>query len=173
MPTSYGRIPGAMDIKDIEYILSLLKKNDITEFDLTQDGTQVKVKRGGVAEIVGAGLSSADLQRLLASAPQGAVPVSATTTPNVGAESKAVNENLVKVDSPIVGTFYRRPSPDADPFVREGDAVKKGQTLCIIEAMKLMNEISAPCSGRIDKVLLADGQVVEFGEVIFLIDPDS
>ncbi len=163
-----------MDIKELEYILSLLKKNDVTEFDLNRDGTQVKVKRGAVLEIAGAGAASlpaADLQRLLASMPQSTAAPSAPAAAAV--ESAAKNENLVKVDSPIVGTFYRRPSPDAEPFAREGDFVKKGQTLCIIEAMKLMNEIVAPCSGRIDKVLLADGQVVEFGEVIFLIDPDN
>lgn len=163
-----------MDIKELEYILSLLKKNDVTEFDLTRDGTQVKVKRGSMLEIAGAGaaaLPTADLQRLLSTMQQ---PVVAGGAPAPGvSEAAASNEKLVKVDSPIVGTFYRRPSPDAEPFAREGDFVKKGQTLCIIEAMKLMNEIVAPCSGRIDKVLLADGQVVEFGEVIFLIDPDS
>lgn len=163
-----------MDIKELEYILSLLKKNDVTEFDLTHDGTQVKVKRGSVLEISGGGhgISAADLQRLLAASPQAAA--GSVVAPAGGVAPDALkNENLVKVDSPIVGTFYRRPSPDAEPFAREGDFVKKGQTLCIIEAMKLMNEIVAPCSGRIDKVLLADGQVVEFGEVIFLIDPDS
>jgi len=165
-----------MDTKELEYILSLLKKNDVTEFDLTRDGTQVKVKRGSMIEVSGAGASAADLQRLLASY-AGAAPVASAAAshavPAAAAEAVVSNENLVKVDSPIVGTFYRRPSPDAEPFTREGDYVKKGQTLCIIEAMKLMNEIVAPCSGRIDKVLLADGQVVEFGEVIFLIDPDS
>jgi acetyl-CoA carboxylase biotin carboxyl carrier protein len=163
-----------MDIKELEYILSLLKKNDVTEFDLTHDGTQVKVKRGSALEISGGGhgISAADLQRLLAASPQAVAGSVAAPSASVAPDALK-NENLVKVDSPIVGTFYRRPSPDAEPFAREGDFVKKGQTLCIIEAMKLMNEIVAPCSGRIDKVLLADGQVVEFGEVIFLIDPDS
>lgn len=163
-----------MDTKELEAILSLLKKNDVTEFDLTRDGTQVRVKRGSVLEISGAGAGNVDLQRLLSSyaaAPAAAGHSGTAAAPAV--DPVVSNENLVKVDSPIVGTFYRRPSPDADPFAREGDFVKKGQTLCIIEAMKLMNEIVAPCSGRVDKVLLTDGQVVEYGEVIFLIDPDS
>ena len=85
-----------------------------------------------------------------------------------------VQEDLgryVKVESPIVGSFYRKPSPDAEPFAKEGDVVRKGGTLCIIEAMKLMNEIESPTSGRIVKVLGVEGQVVEFGEVLFLIDP--
>ena len=162
-----------MDTKELEYILSLLKKNDVTEFDFTRDGTQVKVKRGSAVEIAGAGANAADLQRLLASYAGAPAQASHAAGTPVAADAAAGNEHLVKVDSPIVGTFYRRPSPDAEPFTREGDFVKKGQTLCIIEAMKLMNEIVAPCSGRVDKVLLADGQVVEFGEIIFLIDPDS
>ena len=164
-----------MDTKELEAILSLLKKNDVTEFDMTRDGTQVKVKRGSVLEISGAAAGGVDMQRLL-STYAAAAPAATQTGGSVApaaADPVVNNEKLVKVDSPMVGTFYRRSSPEADPFVREGDFVKKGQTLCIIEAMKLMNEIVAPCSGRIDKVLLTDGQVVEFGEVIFLIDPDS
>jgi acetyl-CoA carboxylase biotin carboxyl carrier protein len=97
-----------------------------------------------------------------------AVPVVAASNGN------GVQEDLgryVKVESPIVGSFYRKPSPDAEPFVKEGDVVSKGCTLCIIEAMKLMNEIESPTSGKVVKVLGAEGQVVEFGEVLFLIDP--
>ncbi len=160
-----------MDIKELEYILSLLKKNDVTEFDLTHDGTQVKVRRGSVLEFSAAS-GSADLQKLLAAASSS----SAGSASPAQASSLAPvieSDNLVKVESPMVGTFYRRPSPDSEPFVREGDVIKKGQTLCIVEAMKLMNEISAPCSGRVDKILLAEGQVAEYGETIFLIDPDS
>jgi len=84
-----------------------------------------------------------------------------------------LRDDFVKVESPIVGSFYRRPSPESAPFVSEGDIVKKGQTICIIEAMKLMNEIPAPCDGRIHSIKLSDGQVVEFGEVMFLLEPLS
>jgi acetyl-CoA carboxylase biotin carboxyl carrier protein len=84
-----------------------------------------------------------------------------------------IPDHFVKVISPIVGTFYRRPSPDAEAFVKEGEWVKKDQTLCIVEAMKLMNEIPAPVDGRIEKVLLTDSQVVEFGEVLFWINPQG
>ena len=161
-----------MDTKELEYILSLLKKNDVTEFDLTRDGTQVKVKRGAMVEFAGtgAGLSAADLQRLMAVAPVSGGASSAA--PAAVVENAANNENLVKVDSPIVGTFYRRASPDAEPFVREGDVVKKGQTLCIIEAMKLMNEIESEYSGKIISVLVENGQPVEFGEPLFLIETE-
>jgi acetyl-CoA carboxylase biotin carboxyl carrier protein len=101
-----------------------------------------------------------------------AVQVAMATSPV--AVAAAPQEDLgrfVKVESPIVGTFYRKPSPDADLFVKEGDIVSKGATLCIVEAMKLMNEIESPTSGKIVKILGAEGKVVEFGEVLFLIDP--
>jgi acetyl-CoA carboxylase biotin carboxyl carrier protein len=79
--------------------------------------------------------------------------------------------NLVKIEAPMVGTFYRASAPDAAPFVQEGDVVKDGQVLCIIEAMKLMNEIEAKVAGRIARVLVENGQPVEFGQPLFLVDP--
>ncbi|MCB0321104.1 MAG: acetyl-CoA carboxylase biotin carboxyl carrier protein, partial [Bdellovibrionales bacterium] len=87
--------------------------------------------------------------------------------------SPAVDQyaGLEKVKSPIVGTFYRKPSPDADSFCSEGDVVKKGDTLCIIEAMKLMNEIEAPISGTVVRIFPEDAQVVEYGELLVVIDP--
>jgi acetyl-CoA carboxylase biotin carboxyl carrier protein len=101
-----------------------------------------------------------------------AVQLSAPAVPvSHGAAPQDDLGRYVKVESPIVGTFYRKPSPDADMFVKEGDTVSKGDTLCIIEAMKLMNEIEAPTSGKIVKILGVEGQVIEFGEVLFLIDP--
>jgi acetyl-CoA carboxylase biotin carboxyl carrier protein len=97
-------------------------------------------------------------------------------SPEVPEESRAVasSENLsgkVTVTSPIVGTFYRSPSPDADPYVEEGDLVKKGQVLCIVEAMKLMNEIEAEVDGRIVKILAESTKPVEYGQPLFLVDP--
>jgi acetyl-CoA carboxylase biotin carboxyl carrier protein len=152
-----------MDIKDIENIIKILKQNEVTEFELEQEGTRVKLARtpaGGYASVE----SRVDVIP--------AVQVSMATTPM--AVAAAPQEDLgrfVKVESPIVGTFYRKPSPDAELFVKEGDVVSKGATLCIVEAMKLMNEIESPTSGKIVKILGAEGKVVEFGEVLFLIDP--
>lgn len=152
-----------MEIKDLEQILSILKNTDISEFELDHDGTHLKLSRG-VRQVVAA------------HAPVGAFSVESAVGAVVpAAESKAAapdTSHLTKVQSPIVGTFYRKPSPDAENFVKEGDVVKKGDTLCIIEAMKLMNEIDAPCDGRIEKILLTDGKVVEFGETLFLINPN-
>jgi acetyl-CoA carboxylase biotin carboxyl carrier protein len=152
-----------MDIKDIENIIKILKQNEVTEFELEQEGTRVKLARtpaGGYASVE----SRMDVIP--------AVQVSMATAPM--AIAAAPQEDLgrfVKVESPIVGTFYRKPSPDAELFVKEGDVVSKGATLCIVEAMKLMNEIESPTSGKIVKILGAEGKVVEFGEVLFLIDP--
>ncbi len=152
-----------MDIKDIEHIIKILKQNEVTEFELEQEGTRVKLSRtsGGAYIATEARLDVVP-----------AVPMQAPLA--IGTAVLAATEDtgrFVKVESPIVGTFYKKPSPDASPFVKEGDVVSKGDTLCIIEAMKLMNEIESPSSGKVVKILGAEGQVVEFGEVLFLIDP--
>lgn len=153
-----------MDIQELEQIITILKKNEVTEFELKEGTTEIRLSR----------------------TPQGTFAVSAPSMPMVThavapsapahhaapAAAPAPDEGLMKVESPIVGTFYRKPSPDAEVFVKEGDRVKAGQTLCIIEAMKLMNEIESPSAGTIAKICLNDGQVVEYGEVLFLIKPD-
>ncbi|MFN4896690.1 MAG: acetyl-CoA carboxylase biotin carboxyl carrier protein [Pseudomonadota bacterium] len=153
-----------MDIKDIEHIIKMLKQNEVTEFELEQEGTRVKLSRTPA----GGFLHAETRVDVVPAVQQMAVPVVAASNGN------GVQEDLgryVKVESPIVGSFYRKPSPDAEPFVKEGDVVSKGSTLCIVEAMKLMNEIESPTSGKVVKVLGSEGQVVEFGEVLFLIDP--
>ena len=88
-----------------------------------------------------------------------------------GAAAADAADNLVAVEAPMVGTFYRAPRPDAPPFVSEGDTVKEGQPLCIIEAMKLMNEIEAKVAGRIAKILVENAQPVEYGQPLFLVEP--
>ena len=88
-------------------------------------------------------------------------------------ESASEEENLVSVKSPLIGTFYRAPSPHSPPFVELGSIVKKGTTLCIVEAMKVMNEIKADCTGRIKKILVENGSPVEYGQILFLIEPLS
>ena len=154
----------AMEMKDIQTILQMLKQNEIHEFELEHEGTKNKIARGQVVTTVVA-------QPAVSAAPiQPAISSSVTIPANADAKGGVqVNSNAKKVESPIVGTFYRKPSPDAEPFVKEGDRVKKGATLCIIEAMKVMNEIDAPCDGVVEKILPAEGEVVEFGEILFLI----
>ena len=153
-----------MDIKDIEHIIKILKQNEVTEFELEQEGTRVKLARTPAG-----GFVQAEMRMDMVPAVQVSAPIATSSNGN-GAPQEDLGR-YVKVESPIVGSFYRRPSPDAEPFVKEGDVVSKGATLCIVEAMKLMNEIESPASGKVVKVFGADGQVVEFGEVLFLIDP--
>jgi acetyl-CoA carboxylase biotin carboxyl carrier protein len=95
------------------------------------------------------------------------------TMPTAQTHPATDTEGLVTITSPIVGTFYRSPSPDADPYVEEGDYVKKGQVLCIVEAMKLMNEIESEADGRIMRILVESTKPVEYGQPLFLIDPNA
>ena len=109
------------------------------------------------------------------SAVPASAPVAAITRAPVVAEVAAApvdaNSGLISIEAPMVGTFYRASGPTADPYVREGDVVKQGQILCIIEAMKLMNEIEAKVAGRVAKILVENAQAVEYGQPLFLIDP--
>jgi acetyl-CoA carboxylase biotin carboxyl carrier protein len=161
-----------MEIQDLERIIRILKQNEVTEFELEKEGTRIKLSRGR-PQAYAPEHEGMELRPVASSS--GIAPSSVTT--NGGADSSsqaAASEDLgryVKMVSPIVGTFYRRPSPDAEAFVKEGSIVNKGDTLCIVEAMKLMNEIEAETSGKIVKILGTEGQVVEYGEVLFLIDP--
>ena len=157
-----------MDIDKLEQLLVLLKRNDINEFELNEDGVHLKLSRG--QQIIRQ--TTSEVVHSLEPAIVGVTASNGNKTAALDAAAGS-NENLFKVESPIVGTFYRKPSPDAEPFVAVGDTIKKGDTLCIVEAMKLMNEIESPVSGKIDKVLLNDGAVVEFGEILFLISPDQ
>ena len=167
-----------MDIKDLEQIFDLLKQNDITDFELNREGFQLKLSRAK-PELRVVGLSpntSSSVEPAIyhnqPAASTGFYPQHhAQGRSPEGDSSAAVTDNFFKVESPLVGTFYRKPSPDAKNFVEEGAVVKKGDRLCIVEAMKLMNEIESPIAGTVVKILSGDGDVVEFGEVLFLIDP--
>lgn len=152
-----------MDIKDIEHIIRILKQNEVTEFELEQDGTRVKLTRTAAGAYT-------QLESRMDMVPAVHM-LSAPAAPFNGTGPQEDLGRYVKVESPLVGTFYLKPSPDAELFAKEGDVVSKGATLCIVEAMKLMNPIEAPSSGKIIKILVTEGKVVEFGEVMFLIDP--
>ena len=118
-------------------------------------------------------VSVGDVRVQRAAAPVGAAPASGAAAPPLGDQVVIVERpgNMVTLEAPMVGTFYRASGPAADPYVREGDVVKEGQIVCIIEAMKLMNEIEAKTAGRVAKVLVENGQAVEYGQPLFLIEP--
>jgi len=159
-----------MEIEEIQQIITILKQSDVTEFELDRNGTKLKVSRGSYHAVVQTtAVRPVDLEPAITAVSNGSSGHAVVRTETAA----PLPSNFVKVESPIVGTFYRRPSPDAEPFVKEGDRVKKGDRMCIIEAMKVMNEIDAPCSGKVEKVFLTDGNVVEFGEVLFVINPEA
>ncbi len=143
-----------MELEDLKGLIELLKETDITELLVEKDGTKVKIKREKI-------FSSLEI-------PSQKPPALKET---IIRETEEETQRLITVTSPIVGTFYRSSSPDAPPFVDGGQRVKKGQVLCIIEAMKLMNEIESETDGILVKALVENGQPVEYGEPLFLIEP--
>jgi acetyl-CoA carboxylase biotin carboxyl carrier protein len=151
--------PRAQDDLDIAALLRLAEQHNLAELDVSRGSARVRIVRHH--------------------APAPAVPLASRVEagrgqpqPAPGArEEPAVPANLVPIEAPMVGTFYRAPSPDAPPFVSEGDMVKEGQVICIIEAMKLMNEIEAKVAGRIAKILVENAQPVEYGQPLFLVEP--
>lgn len=164
-----------MNQKELKELIEFLIEKDIAEFELERGDVKVRIKRG-----VDAGVSPAAEMRYVHVAPPSALPAEyppASAAPAAAAAAKpktaAEETGLHEVKSPIVGTFYEAPSPGAPAFVKVGDAVQVGQVLCIIEAMKLMNEIEADVSGEIVKRLVSNAQPVEYGQVLFLIRPQS
>ena len=133
-------------------------QNDLAEIEVEEAGLRVRVVRRRAASADGASEAA------------GAAPAMLARQEAAG-RGEPAPAGLVPLEAPMVGTFYRAPAPDADPFVREGDLVDEGQVLCIIEAMKLMNEIEAKVAGRVAKVLVDNGQPVEYGQSLFLIEP--
>src|SRR5579872_4332984 len=160
-----------MNQKELKELIEFLIEKDIAEFELERGDVKVKIKRAGEHTIV----HSQSEPRFYAvpSAPSpAAVPVAsaAAATPAAPA-APAPEEGLHSVKSPIVGTFYEAPSPGAPPFVKAGDMVEVGQVLCIVEAMKLLNEIESDVAGEIVKKLATNGQPIEYGQELFVIRP--
>jgi acetyl-CoA carboxylase biotin carboxyl carrier protein len=160
-----------VDIADLKEILRILEEQDITEFELEQDGVKLRVCRSSVAPPPAPATHSVPAPYFPAPVASGAsaAPSSGAPVPPAGAPAAPLEEGGVLVKSPIVGTFYRAPDPNAAPFVSVGDRVKVGQVLCIIEAMKLMNEIEAEVAGEIVKVHPENGQPVQYGDPLFTV----
>ncbi len=160
-----------MDLKELKELLQILEDKEIAEFELEEEGMKLRVRKASAAREVTLVPQSAAVS-LPASAPIPPPPVSAAAgaAPTAEARSEA-EDGLFIVKSPIVGTFYRTPDPNSAPYVSVGDRVSVGQVLCIIEAMKLMNEIEAEVAGEIVKVHHESGQPVQYGEPLFSIRP--
>jgi acetyl-CoA carboxylase biotin carboxyl carrier protein len=154
--TDYGRADMTVDIEKLRALLAVLSEENVGEFEHESEGVRVRIVRGGYAQASAIG------------GPVHTMPLGIPVTPasNVALETPA---DVVDVTSPFVGTFYRSPSPDAPAFAEVGSVVRPGQTLCIIEAMKLMNEIEAEMSGTVIEIYAQNGKAVEFGQKLFRI----
>ena len=155
-----------MDLRKLKKLIDLVQESGIAELEITEGEEKVKIVKGGAVSIAPA--SAATLGLGTAPAPAEARPAPAAPAAPPAAEPEAGQEGHV-VKAPMVGTFYRSSSPDAKPFVEVGQTIKEGQTICIIEAMKLMNEIEADASGVVKAVLVENGQPVEYGQPLFIL----
>jgi acetyl-CoA carboxylase biotin carboxyl carrier protein len=144
--------------RSIRALVRILREEDLAEIEVRRWFTTIRVRR----PFAEAGMA------MMAPAP---VPAAAASEPKEAEGSVAAN--LVPIKSPMVGTFYRSPAPDADPYVEENAMVDVGQTVCIVEAMKLMNEIESEVKGRIARILVENAQPVEYGQVLFLVEAES
>jgi len=152
-----------MDLRKLKKLIDLVEESGIAELEITEGEEKVKiVKSGATASLAAVPLPSSPAAPVQASLPAPA-PAAA------GVEPAAATQEGHAVKSPMVGTFYRTPSPDAKPFVEVGQSVKEGQIICIIEAMKLMNEIECDKSGVVSAILVENGQPVEYGQPLFII----
>ena len=158
-----------MDIDQLKQILDLVRTHELSEFEVEQDGLKLKIRRNAAGAPVVTMPAPAAVMAPVPAAAGVAVGVAPAPAPAAAAEAAEADLELAVVKSPIVGTFYRSPEPDAAPFVDIGGQVKKGQVLCIIEAMKLMNEIDSEYDGEIVNIYVENGQAVQYGERLFAI----
>ncbi len=160
-----------MDLKDIQELIKFVAKSGATEVDLEIDNVKISIKspgkkRKGDIDEVTTIIQQAPAQMMAAPV---AAPVAAA--PVVAAPAADENANYITVKASMIGTFYRSSSPETPPFINVGDTIKEGQTICIIEAMKLFNEIESEVSGKVVKVLVDDASPIEFDQPLFLVDP--
>ena len=152
-PKDGGEKPGQPVVPSLKEVVELAARHDLTEIEVESAGVRIRVVRGLVPA-----------REAPSHEARGQLQVSSV-------DETTARTGVVTIEAPMVGTFYRASAPAAAPFVSEGDAVKEGQVLCIIEAMKLMNEIEAKINGRIAKILVENGQPVEYGQPLFLVEP--
>ena len=149
-----------MELDEIKKLVKIIQDTDITEFVVEREGVKLKIKREKVMQLREAAAPAVQMS-------------AAAAVPEIVREESPAAPNYVTVTSPIVGIFYTASSPESPPFVSIGSSVRKGQVLCIVEAMKLMNEIECDTDGTIAKILVENGQPVEYGKPLFHIEPAS
>ncbi len=169
-----------LTLEDIQKLITMLDKSGLHELEVEVGGAKLRLAKPAPAaqpmfmpQAIHAPVHMAAVPAAQATASQPAAPPQPASAPAGTAQPPAKPANVVEVKSPMVGTFYRAPAPGAEPFVKVGDRVRKGQIICIIEAMKLMNEIEAETEGVIVDILADNAQPVEFGEALFYVEPAS
>jgi acetyl-CoA carboxylase biotin carboxyl carrier protein len=154
-----------MNLKEIKEIIALMNENNLNEIEIERDGLKLKLKKSAGGEVVMGSPTHFAVESL--PAPKAAAPAQSPAGPGAGETSK----NNKDIKSPMVGTFYRSPSPETEAFVEVGQTVEVGQVVCIVEAMKLMNEIKSEVRGKITEVVVQNAEPVEFGQTLFIVDP--
>lgn len=147
-----------MNIKELKEMIALMDEHGLMELELEREGLRIKLRK-----------HSAGITQEIVTVPQ-AAGIRAQETSGVTLKEEAAGK-LIQIKAPMVGTFYRTPSPESAPFVDVGQVVEVGQVICIIEAMKLMNEIKSEVKGRVREILIDNGSPVEFGQLLFLLEP--
>ena len=151
-----------MKIKEIQEIINFIKKSDLDDVSIETENIKIRVKKnnGNITTIEQPKVVKTEIQ-----------PQTPPVENKITEEKKEKTSNNIIIKSPMIGTFYRSPNPESDPFVNEGDSIKVGQTICIVEAMKLFNDIESEVSGKIVKILVDDNSPVEYDQPLFEVDP--
>ncbi len=172
MSTRTSKEKPRIDIGEIQKLIRMIERSPINEFELVENDLKIRISKNGASSSVTM-LSAPQMPAMAPigySAPASLAPPAPAPAASAPAAPAAPSANIVEIKAPMVGTFYRAPSPDTDPYVRVGDIIEPGKVLCIIEAMKLMNEIEAEFKGRVVDVLAENAQPVEFGQAMFRIE---
>lgn len=151
-----------MNIKEIKEMIALMNENNLLELEIEKEGMRIRLKKESAFSEKDTGVTNAG------HIPQFSVTQELIQPP---AKKEEISRNLIEIKAPMVGTFYRAPSPEAAPFVEKGQIIEVGQVVCIIEAMKLMNEIKSEVRGKLVEILVENGHPIEFGQQLFLIEP--
>ena len=152
-----------MNLKEIKELITLMNDNDLTEIEVEREGTKIKLKKG----------NGDFIEPVISRQPAvySAEPSSAAKLAEASSSAAALGANKKEIVSPMVGTFYRSPSPETPPFIEVGQTVEVGQVVCIVEAMKLMNEIKSEVRGKVVEAPIENAQPVEYGQTLFVIEP--
>lgn len=154
-----------LDLPEIQKLIRMIEKSPITEFELVERDLRIKISKNGAH-----GATHVFTQPAMMPAPATFAAPASGGSVETPAAVPSTRKNVHEIKAPMVGTFYRAPAPDSDPYVRVGDMVEPGRVLCIVEAMKLMNEVECEMTGRILEILVENAQPVEYGQVLFRID---